>query len=896
MTSHARICEKGGGGLAFPLFGDDEQEWPPGLRAVLYALGLLYCFMGVNVISDHFMNSIEMITSARKRVYDKRTHKSTMAPVWNPTVANLTLLALGSSAPEILLSVVDSVKEKHFASSLGPGTIVGSAAFNLLVIVPVCMFGIESDQVRYVKEYNVFIVTAVFSLVAYLWLWVMVDVSSPQVIEVWEAIVTLGCMPVLVFVAYVADVAGQEKEAENEARALKAQEAAAFAEDHQVHPKARRSMNALNSQLKKIEDHDNHEPKKAAPDPTSEIVRDERGKALVNPAGILTFGSSSLDFDIGTEPRVCSIPIYRRNGWTGQVSCRYKTERMTAMPGADFQHMAGIVEFEEGQKSVEIQVMIMPKRAHEKNDCFIVKLEGPSGGAQFDPSQDGGEESNLLYVTLLNMHAGKGGQAFSSRVMALREDILDQDRLGIGMRLWKEQIISAIKMDLDDGDDEGGEEDADDGPSKPSVAELVVAVLSYPWNVCYAVLNPPSLFGGGWVLFGVALLHIACITTLVADLASLLGCVCKVDDTITAITIVALGTSLPDLFASQSAALQDEYADASIVNVTGSNSVNVFLGIGVPWLQCSLYWSQVKDNADWTERFGVGEYAGQFQPGQFVVVSHGLQFAVVVFLSIAVMALVAIRWKRVIDGGELGGPLVSKVAVGSTMIFLWCLYILMMILYWESRAFAVTMQYILVTLACVFIVVAIAFEGLVFLDVIKPKPLVPVGGEEEDDETKEDGSRELEIELEEHTVKAEKLNAHLKEHTVKAEKLNNLNENISDVGYYHSLDKPKNVEALVAPPPNTVGKRDGPHSKDFSMVIGDVGGSDVRRYSDESSTPEVFDFQVNPKELALAKSKVKAKKRKKLNGQADSSIGATAEGRSERQTVVVRPVSFVIVD
>ena len=29
--------------------------------------------------------------------------------VWNPTVANLTLMALGSSAPEILLSVIETV-------------------------------------------------------------------------------------------------------------------------------------------------------------------------------------------------------------------------------------------------------------------------------------------------------------------------------------------------------------------------------------------------------------------------------------------------------------------------------------------------------------------------------------------------------------------------------------------------------------------------------------------------------------------------------------------------------------------------------------------------------------------------------------------------------------------
>merc|ERR1719415_500070 len=59
---------------------------------------------------------------------------------------------------------------------------------------------------------------------------------------------------------------------------------------------------------------------------------------------------------------------------------------------------------------------------------------------------------------------------------------------------------------------------------------------------------------------------------------------------ITAITFVALGTSLPDTFASKSAATQDPHADASVGNVTGSNSVNVFLGLGLPWMMASIFW------------------------------------------------------------------------------------------------------------------------------------------------------------------------------------------------------------------------------------------------------------------------------------------------------------------
>ena len=83
----------------------------------------------------------------------------------------------------------------------------------------------------------------------------------------------------------------------------------------------------------------------------------------------------------------------------------------------------------------------------------------------------------------------------------------------------------------------------------------------------------------------VIFVRIGLVTALVADLAGLLGCVVGMGDAITAITLVALGTSLPDTFASKSAAQQDPYADASIGNITGSNSVNVFLGLGLPGAQ-----------------------------------------------------------------------------------------------------------------------------------------------------------------------------------------------------------------------------------------------------------------------------------------------------------------------
>lgn len=63
----------------------------------------------------------------------------------------------------------------------------------------------------------------------------------------------------------------------------------------------------------------------------------------------------------------------------------------------------------------------------------------------------------------------------------------------------------------------------------------------------------------------------------------------RIPDAAVALTVVALGTSLPDTFASRLAIMYATDADAAVGNVTGSNSVNVFLGLGLPWVMASLY-------------------------------------------------------------------------------------------------------------------------------------------------------------------------------------------------------------------------------------------------------------------------------------------------------------------
>lgn len=121
-----------------------------------------------------------------------------------------------------------------------------------------------------------------------------------------------------------------------------------------------------------------------------------------------------------------------------------------------------------------------------------------------------------------------------------------------------------------------------------TLSEAVGHFFTITWKVLFACV-PPTHWGGGWPAFLIALSFIGGVTAIVGEVASLLGCVFNMPDSVTAITLVALGTSLPDTFASMTAAKSSEYADSAVGNVTGSNSVNVFLGLGLPWVIASTY-------------------------------------------------------------------------------------------------------------------------------------------------------------------------------------------------------------------------------------------------------------------------------------------------------------------
>jgi len=115
---------------------------------------------------------------------------------------------------------------------------------------------------------------------------------------------------------------------------------------------------------------------------------------------------------------------------------------------------------------------------------------------------------------------------------------------------------------------------------------------------------------------------------------------------------------LPDTFASKAAATAEKNADNAIGNVTGSNSVNVFLGLGLPWMIASIYHVA--------------------KGSTFKVQAGSLGFSVTIYTITAICAVILLMLRRsfaIFGNAELGGNVPMKYVSAVILVFLWFTYV-----------------------------------------------------------------------------------------------------------------------------------------------------------------------------------------------------------------------------
>eukprot|EP00584_Thalassiosira_punctigera_P007829 CAMPEP_0172533936 /NCGR_PEP_ID=MMETSP1067-20121228/6479_1 /TAXON_ID=265564 ORGANISM="Thalassiosira punctigera, Strain Tpunct2005C2" /NCGR_SAMPLE_ID=MMETSP1067 /ASSEMBLY_ACC=CAM_ASM_000444 /LENGTH=795 /DNA_ID=CAMNT_0013318657 /DNA_START=411 /DNA_END=2798 /DNA_ORIENTATION=+ len=145
----------------------------PTWLAAFYAVGTLYMFLALAIVCDEFfVPALEEISSE---------HHLNLSM----DVAGATLMAAGGSAPELFTSFVGTFRQ----SDIGIGTIVGSAVFNVLFVIGMC--SLLSKDVLTLTWWPLFRDTSYYAL-GLVVLTILVGVISEGQVHWWEALILLG--------------------------------------------------------------------------------------------------------------------------------------------------------------------------------------------------------------------------------------------------------------------------------------------------------------------------------------------------------------------------------------------------------------------------------------------------------------------------------------------------------------------------------------------------------------------------------------------------------------------------------------------------------------------------------------------------------------------------------
>jgi len=377
--------------------------------------------------------------------------------------------------------------------------------------------------------------------------------------------------------------------------------------------------------------------------------------------GVLMWDTLEAVYEGGTPSEV-ELYVVRLDGNRGDIAFKVVTEDESAVAGKDFMAVSEVRTMRNGASDMAVRVPITTKDSAETPKKFSVRLVEAKQGEEGheEPPAAIGKES-MAVVKLTGNAPGGGGGGGSDAYGKNVADIINAQLQEGEARTYMDQFNGIWFPEVEEG-------------TKPTALDWALHVPTVPWKAVFATIPPPAM-GGGWPCFGMSLAYIGGVTLFIQEIATLFGCGIGITKSCNAVIFVALGTSLPDTLASQSAAVNDLTADASVGNVTGSNCVNVFLGLGVPWLISSIYFKIQGPTQKWRDKYP--ESALKYPDGGFIVEGEDLGFAVMTFIGVAVIAFITLFVRRVYFGGELGGPVGIKRASGLLFMGMWVMFITM---------------------------------------------------------------------------------------------------------------------------------------------------------------------------------------------------------------------------
>lgn len=231
--------------------------------------------------------------------------------------------------------------------------------------------------------------------------------------------------------------------------------------------------------------------------------------------------------------------IIRKNGSDGVVLVDYETVQLdqshhTATPGIDYEEQKGTLKFDQKETSKVIEINILEREGEERDESF---------GIQLSNCRPAGAKLSKKSFQIVNIVTDRESKKKQEALAQLLKKIEDEEET-----TWYSQFVSACMLHPTKNED-GFITDI-------SAMDGAMHFMCIGWKLFFAFIPPPHIMGG-WACFVGSLCFIGIVTAVVGEFANLFGCVLKIKPAITAITFVALGTSLPDTFASMVAAVAE---------------------------------------------------------------------------------------------------------------------------------------------------------------------------------------------------------------------------------------------------------------------------------------------------------------------------------------------------
>ena len=279
-----------------------------------------------------------------------------------------------------------------------------------------------------------------------------------------------------------------------------------------------------------------------------------------------TIGFECTNLQVLKSQERVEITIVRNEGSDGQISCTIQTESLNEQGNAgvaavefeDYIPRHEKVIFQNGENSKVISITLVNERVKQLGDnTKMLKVD------EDDESRDEIEEMDEVLDVIFKVkieRAEPEGVKISKKnvcfVTIVQNDSVNKHEdeqlkllnyfIQSKEPSWSQQFIAALSL--------GPVIDQDNLiVDEVSLGEALMHFATIGWKVLFALVPPPKM-GGGIPAFLIALAFIGIVTAVVGEVATVLGCVAGLEPSVTAITLVAIGTSLPDTFASMVAA------------------------------------------------------------------------------------------------------------------------------------------------------------------------------------------------------------------------------------------------------------------------------------------------------------------------------------------------------